>query len=149
MKFVPDKNTHSNAAKPQAFREGIDIMDGKARLNILVVDDEPQIRDILRRKLEKSGYGVCEAANGQEAIDELRRTHFDLVLADILMPEKDGLEVIMFVQREQPDVKCVAISAPSNRVFLQSAKLLGATRIIEKPFEIQEVENIVRELIGT
>jgi len=126
----------------------MDVTDAKKMRNILVVDDEPQIRDILRRKLEKSGYGVWEAANGQEAIDELRAGKFDLVLADILMPEKDGLEVIMFIQREQPSVKCVAISAPSNKVFLQSAQLLGATRIIEKPFEIQEVENVVRELIG-
>lgn len=90
-----------------------------------------------------------EASNGQEAIDELRQGQFDLVLADILMPEKDGLEVIMFIQREQPSVKSVAISAPSNRIFLQSAQLLGATRIIEKPFEIQEAEDIVRELIGS
>ena len=115
---------------------------------ILVVDDEPQIRDILKRKLEQSGYGVTEAANGQEAIDKLEQGQFDLVLADILMPEKDGLEVIMYIQREQPQVKCVAISAPSNRVFLQSAELLGAAEIIEKPFELAEVEAIVKKLLA-
>jgi len=115
---------------------------------ILVVDDEEQIRDVLRRKLEQCGYHVAEAANGQEAIDRLQEDQYDLVLADILMPEKDGLEVIMFLQREQPLVKCIAISAPSNRVFLQSAELLGATRVIEKPFELKEVEAIVKELLS-
>ena len=114
---------------------------------ILVVDDEPQIRDILKRKLEQSGYEVAEAENGREAIEMLQREQYDLVLADILMPEKDGLEVIMFIQREQPLVKCVAISAPSNRVFLQSAELLGATRVIEKPFELKEVEAVVKKLL--
>jgi CheY-like chemotaxis protein len=115
---------------------------------ILVVDDEPQIRDILRKKLEQSGYHVSEAVNGQEAIDMLEESQFDLVLADILMPEKDGLEVIMYIQREQPLVKCVAVSAPSNRVFLQSAELLGATKIIEKPFELKEVDAIVKNLLS-
>jgi CheY-like chemotaxis protein len=115
---------------------------------ILVVDDESQIRDILRRKLEMSGYDVYEASNGQEAIDMLQEQRFDLVLADILMPMKDGLEVIMFLQREQPMVKSIAISAPSNRVFLQSAELLGATQVIEKPFELKEVDAIVKKLIG-
>jgi len=118
------------------------------RRQILVVDDEDQIRDVLRRTLEKSGYDVTEASNGQEAIDILQEQQFDLVLADILMPKKDGLEVIMFIQREQPAVKCIAISAPSNRVFLQSAELLGATEVIEKPFELKEVEAIVKRLIG-
>jgi len=146
--FELEKNRPSGDVNPRPLGDAMDVSDAKKLRNILVVDDEPQIRDILRRKLEKSGYGVWEAANGQEAIDELRAGKFDLVLADILMPEKDGLEVIMFIQREQPSVKCVAISAPSNKVFLQSAQLLGATRIIEKPFEIQEVENVVRELIG-
>lgn len=116
---------------------------------ILVVDDDAQIREMLRRKLDQCGYDVGVASNGVEAIETLEKDRYDLVIADILMPEKDGLEVIMFLQREQPHVKCVAISAPSNRVFLQSAELLGATSVLEKPFELKEVADLVARLLST
>jgi CheY-like chemotaxis protein len=114
---------------------------------ILVVDDESQIRSMLRQALTRSGYDVDEAADGKQAIDMLRQGSYDVVIADILMPEKDGLEVIMYLQRESPLTKCVAISAPSNRVFLQSAQLLGATRVVEKPFTPSEIENAIREVL--
>jgi CheY-like chemotaxis protein len=116
---------------------------------ILVVDDEPQIRSMLRTWLERSGYEVTEAGDGKQAIDTLRKEPFDVVIADILMPEKDGLEVIMYLQRESPMTKCVAMSAPSNRVFLQSAQLLGATRVVEKPFSATDIENAIRDVLGT
>jgi CheY-like chemotaxis protein len=114
---------------------------------ILVVDDEPQIRTMLRDWLQRGGYEVKEAADGKQAIDVLRKESFDVVIADILMPEKDGLEVIMYLQRESPLTKCVAISSPSNRVFLQSAQLLGATRVVEKPFTAAEIEAAVQEVL--
>lgn len=116
--------------------------------HILIVDDDHQIRDVLRRKLERCGYKVSEAANGREAIECIEAEVFDLVIADILMPEKDGLEVIMYLQREQPMTKSIVISAPSNRVFLQSAELLGATRVVEKPFELDEIEAAVKEVFA-
>lgn len=116
---------------------------------ILVVDDEPQIRSMLREWLTRVGFDVSEASDGKEAIETLRRELFDVVIADILMPEKDGLEVIMYLQRERPLTKCVAISAPSNRVFLQSAQLLGATRVVEKPFTPAEIEAAVRDALAS
>lgn len=116
---------------------------------ILVVDDEPQIRSMLRELLTRVGFDVSEASDGKEAIETLRRELFDVVIADILMPEKDGLEVIMYLQRERPLTKCVAISAPSNRVFLQSAQLLGATRVVEKPFTPAEIEAAVRDVLAS
>lgn len=114
---------------------------------ILIVDDEPQIREMLARKLESS-YDVTIAANGREAIDNLEKTDFDVVIADILMPEKDGLEVVMYIHRERPETKSIVISSPSNRVFLQSAELLGATRVIEKPFTPSEIEAMIKELLA-
>ena len=113
---------------------------------VLVVDDEPEIRQMVRELLTRAGYDVTEAADGKLAIEALRKQPFDVVISDILMPEKDGLEVIMFLQRESPLTKCIAMSAPSNRVFLQSAQLLGATRVIEKPFTASELESAVRDL---
>jgi len=116
---------------------------------ILVVDDEPQIRSMLRTWLTRSDYDVSEASDGKQAIEMLRKESFDVVIADILMPEKDGLEVIMYLQRESPMTRCVAMSAPSNRVFLQSAQLLGATRVVEKPFTMTEIENAHRDVLET
>ena len=116
---------------------------------ILVVDDEQQIRDLLRESLTRAGYEVVEAPDGKQAIDLLRKQTFDIVISDILMPEKDGLEVIMYLQRESPMTKCIAISAPSNRVFLQSAQLLGATRVVEKPFTVADIEAAIRESLQT
>jgi len=114
---------------------------------ILIVDDEPQIRNMLREWLTRSGFDVADAADGKQAIEILRRESFDVVIADILMPEKDGLEVIMYLQRESPLTKCVAISSPSNRVFLQSAQLLGATRVVEKPLTGADVEAAIRDVL--
>jgi len=114
---------------------------------ILIVDDEPQIRNMLRDWLTRSGYDVVDAPDGKQAIEILRRESFDVVVADILMPEKDGLEVIMYLQRESPLTKCVAISSPSNRVFLQSAQLLGATRVVEKPLTGADVESAIRDVL--
>jgi len=114
---------------------------------ILVVDDEQQVRDILRRKMEQCGYRVGEAANGKEAIDKLNADEFDLVISDIMMPERDGLEVIMHLRKTQPEVKVIAISAPGNEVFLNSAKALGAHRVFQKPFSLEEIARAVEELI--
>jgi len=116
---------------------------------ILIVDDEPQIRNMLREWLTRTGYDVTDASDGKQAIEILRRQSFDVVLADILMPEKDGLEVIMYLQRESPLTKCVAMSSPSNRVFLQSAQLLGATRVVEKPFTGADIERAIQDVLNT
>lgn len=80
--------------------------------SILIVDDDAPIRSVLRRKLEQYQYDVCEAADGNEAIRALETTRFDLVITDIIMPEKDGIETICFLRLKQPEVKIIAISAP-------------------------------------
>ena len=119
-----------------------------AMARILVIDDEEDVRTVMKGVLQSAGHEVACAADGEQGLASLRRTGANLVLTDILMPEKDGLEVIMYLQRESPLTKCVAISAPSNRVFLQSAQLLGATRVVEKPFTAAEIEAAVREVLS-
>lgn len=116
---------------------------------ILVVDDEAPIRTLLRRKLEQGGHEITEAENGAQAINRLRAGEFDLVLTDILMPERDGLEVLMFMQRERPETPCVVLSSPSNHVYLESGRLMGAAAILQKPFSLDQVEATVAEVLGT
>ena len=114
---------------------------------ILVADDEAPIRRVLRLKLEECGYDVCEASNGREAIQAIDEAPVDLVITDIIMPEKDGIETILALRKRQPDVKAIAISAPSNQLFLDSARGLGAARTFEKPLNLAELAAAVKELL--
>ena len=115
--------------------------------SILVVDDEPAVRLVIRQKLESCGYDVCEAANGVEAQRALETVPFHLVITDIIMPEMDGIETINFIRKEQPDVKIIAISAPSNELYLESAEGLGAARVFAKPLNLAELAEAVAELV--
>jgi CheY-like chemotaxis protein len=116
--------------------------------NILIVDDEEQIRTVLRQKLERCGYDVCEAADGTEAIRALATIRFDLVITDIIMPDKDGLETILFIRKHQPEVKIIAISGLMNQLYLQNARGLGAARVFQKPLSLASLVDAVEELLS-
>ena len=115
--------------------------------SILIVDDEAPVRSVLRRKLELYDYAICEAADGNEAIRALETETFDLVITDIIMPEKDGIETICFMRMKQPQIKIIAISAPSNQLFLESARGLGAARVFTKPLKLADLADAVKELL--
>src|SRR5215831_7102565 len=96
---------------------------------ILVIDDEDPIRRLLRAALEQRGHQVVEARQGKEALDLHRSQPVELVITDILMPEKDGLEVIMALRREAPQLKVIAISGGGRfrqTEALELAEPLGA-----------------------
>ena len=116
--------------------------------SILVVDDDEQVRDVLRRKLEQCGYDVCEAADGNEAIDALRTVPFDVVITDIIMPERDGIQIVEFVRRECPGTKAIVISVPGNELYLESAHGLGAGRAFVKPLNLEELASTIGELLS-
>lgn len=104
--------------------------------SILVIDDEEPMRIFLRRALEKAGYWVTEARNGREGLIRLKEISPDLVITDILMDEKDGLEIILELRRMRRAVKVIAISGggfSGALNFLDAAQLLGATTL-PKPF---------------
>lgn len=109
--------------------------------SILVVDDEDQIRQLIRTTFEEAGYRVEEASNGKDALDRYRRTPTDLVITDILMPDQDGLECITTLRKEAPTVRIIAITGGSDLIgvlgFLDVAKMLGAYRTLQKPFEMK------------
>ena len=106
--------------------------------SILIVDDDHQIRKLLVRLLEKEGNHVTVASNGDEAIKQYDKAHIDLVITDIVMPEKEGIETIMELKRLDPEIKIIAISgggkvSPEN--YLGMAKSMGAIYTIEKPID--------------
>ena len=104
--------------------------------SVLVIDDEAQIRRMLRRVLETEGYEVMDAADGSEGIGLYREHPTDLVLTDILMPEKEGLETIMALKRDFPEVTIFAMSGGgliNAGCCLDMAKSLGAARVYTSP----------------
>lgn len=118
---------------------------------LLIIDDESQIRSMLRQMLEQEGYDVIEASNGEEGIKLYREKPADLVITDILMPVKEGFTTIMELKRDYPEVRIIAISG-GRRIgpeeYLKIAKKFGAIRMINKPFNKEELLNAIEDLIG-
>jgi CheY-like chemotaxis protein len=116
---------------------------------ILVVDDEPAIRAIVRRILEPAGYEVLEAEDGGDAIRVLNREAVHLVITDIFMPGEDGITTIRRVRRRWPELPIIAMSGGSQAGELSAAALaLGARRSISKPFTLAEMLTAVQTVLG-
>ncbi len=118
------------------------------RVRILVVDDDDDVRLVLRRMLEGAGYEVIEAPNGRAAMVECRNQPVDLMITDIFMPDQEGMETINQVRREYPQLKVIAISGQASTVYLKMAKLLGAQATLEKPLRMEKVLETVKEVLG-
>jgi CheY-like chemotaxis protein len=116
--------------------------------SILVADDEEGIRHAIRQTLEMAGFDVCEAANGIEVVKACEAAPFDLAIIDVFMPHRDGLEAIMAVRKQQPDLKIIAVSGAPDNLFLENAAGLGATCVLSKPFRPQQLLRLVNELLG-
>ncbi len=118
---------------------------------LLIVEDDPQVRDMLHQTLEQEGYEIEEAEDGRQAIRQYQEKQPDLVITDIIMPGKDGVEAIHSLRREHPDVKIIAISGGSANIsgddLLQTAKKLGASRVFSKPVDLEELSKAVAEVI--
>jgi two-component system response regulator (stage 0 sporulation protein F) len=113
--------------------------------NILVIDDQDSIRALLRTMLEAAGHEVIEASNGRIGLELYRQRPTDLVITDILMPELNGLDMIVELTREFLDAKVIAISGSGEgKNTLDHAKLLGARRTFRKPFSLPQLLTAVR-----
>ena len=112
---------------------------------ILIIDDEEIIRILLRSALEAEGYEVTEAANGREGLELYRQRPTNLVITDIVMPELNGLDMLLELTREFLHAKVIAISgAGEEKNVLDVAKLLGARQTFQKPFSIPHLLDAVR-----
>ena len=120
---------------------------------ILVIEDDVDFRTMLKLKLEHRGYEVVEAQDGKEGIQLYRQAPTDLIITDIIMPEKEGIETIIELKRDYPDVKIIAISGGSLRIdaefCLWYAKELGVPYTFTKPFDFKEFLSAVQELLAT
>ena len=117
---------------------------------ILIIDDEPQIRSMLRLMLERDGYEVVEAPDGIEGIRVYRQNPADLIITDLIMPNKDGIGMIIDLKKEFPDVKIIAMSGGGlNKPegYLKGAKKLGAARTLTKPIDREEMLRAVKNTL--
>lgn len=118
--------------------------------SILVVDDDEMVRDAIASALKRADYSVLEAADGREAASRFKTEPVDLVITDILMPERDGLETIQALNRGADSVPIIAMTGLSSRssLYLEMARTFGAVRVLEKPFELTELIRVTKELLA-
>lgn len=117
---------------------------------ILVIDDEIEIRNLLQDVLEGAGHSVSVAEDGGKGLLLFEQQDFDLIITDLIMPDKEGLETIKEMQSRRPGAKIIAISGggqagPVN--YLKMAELFGAQMTLEKPFKMQELVECVESLL--
>lgn len=118
---------------------------------ILVVDDDSQVLQVVSEMLRIDGHEVVMAANGQQAIDQFEIEGFDLVVTDIIMPEKEGLETIANLRGRDTYVPIIAISGggrAGNLDYLETARYIGADGTLAKPFGRQDLLNTVNQVLG-
>jgi DNA-binding response OmpR family regulator len=117
---------------------------------ILVVDDDDKVRQAICDALELHGHEIVPAGNGVRALESYKAGVFDLVITDIVMPEKEGLETIIELRGLSPDLAILAISGGGSFVpggYLKSALMLGADKALEKPFSLSILLDVVDELL--
>ena len=129
----------------------ISELNAETSTTLLVIEDDQLVRSVIRRMLEAKGHEVVEAEDGRRGILLYRKKPTDLVITDIVMPTKEGLETIREIRRDFPDVKIIAISGGgriSPNDYLDLAKKFGALRTFVKPFEWEDLISAVSEVLS-
>lgn len=118
---------------------------------ILIVEDDKEMREMLKLSLTRRKYTVFEAGDGKEAIIHFKPSITDLVVTDLIMPEEDGLKVIIKLREIKPSIKIIAISGGGKvgpGSYLNLAKALGANAIFSKPFSTRDLISKIEELVN-
>lgn len=128
--------------------------------NVLVVDDEVEVGEVVRRVLERAGYAVTVASNAAAGLDAVARQPPDVVITDIIMPRVHGVELIKILRERFPRIRVIAISgggsfgplaykpdAISTHAYLAAAREAGAEEILTKPFDLTDLIAAVRRLL--
>jgi len=117
---------------------------------ILVIDDDEQVLDMLYESLTREGYDVLRASNGEQGLRLYRQEHVDLIITDIIMPEKEGIETIIELRQDFPDVKIIAMSGGGRigtKDYLHLAKIFGVQRTFTKPVAREQLLDAITELL--
>jgi DNA-binding response OmpR family regulator len=121
-----------------------------ARKRVLIIDDDADLRTLIRAYLEEDGFEVATAADGREGLLAQRRAPAEVVVTDIFMPGKEGIETVFDLQREFPEARIIAMSGGTNAArgtdYLGLARRLGARKTLAKPFSLRQLADAVREV---
>ena len=117
---------------------------------ILLIDDDNSLRKIMAMGLADAGHQVVQAKDGIEGVACFRTEHFDLVITDLIMPKKEGIETIADLRRECPSLPIIAISGDlkNSGLYLQIAQQIGATRTLLKPFDLATLQRAAAEILA-
>ncbi|HAS81171.1 MAG TPA: response regulator [Verrucomicrobia bacterium] len=119
---------------------------------ILVIEDDEQFCQMLAQMLRQAGHQVETAANGVLGLERFRASAPELVITDILMPEKDGIDTILEIKREATDTRLIAISGGRRAITpqfnLDSAALIGVQQVLAKPFSRQQILEAVEAALS-
>ncbi len=119
-------------------------------MRVLVIEDDPDLRSLMQAYLESEGYEVETAADGRDGIRSQRRRPAAVVVTDIFMPGKEGIETVFDLKREFPDTRIIAISGGPHTAtgmdYLGLARQLGAARTLAKPFSMRQLADAVRDV---
>lgn len=120
--------------------------------NILIIEDDSQFRAMLEQMLKQDGHQVTSAENGEVGLNIYPKLHPDLVITDILMPKKDGIEVILGIRQQSADTKIIAISGGRRSITadfnLASAQLIGVNAVLSKPFSRVELQRVINNVLS-
>ena len=119
---------------------------------VLIVEDDKELREMLKLSLLRRNFTVLEAENGKAAITHFKPLITDLVVTDLIMPEEDGLKVVIKLRELKPTIKIIAISGGGKvgpGSYLNLAKALGADAIYSKPFSINDLITKIEQLLDT
>ena len=117
---------------------------------VLVIDDDSLVRSTIRRLLEREDFTVFEARHGADGLSVIAAQPIDLVITDILMPDKEGIETILEIRQSFPTLPIIATSGgdrTGNNEYLEMASKLGADRVLPKPFRSRELLAMIGEIL--
>lgn len=119
--------------------------------SILIIEDESELCELLKKVMEQAGFTVLTAGNGSEGLEVYAKNQCPLVITDIIMPKKEGLETILELRQLNPDVKIIAISGGGKsgrgKDILRHAKMCGATETMDKPLILKDLVILVNNLL--
>jgi DNA-binding NtrC family response regulator len=115
--------------------------------SILIVDDEPIVRESIRDWLKDSGYDVYTAESGEEALSLVEKQEFSIIIIDVRLPGKTGIKVLSEIKQQKPQIKSIVITAYPSAELAAEAMKLGAVDYLIKPINPDDLEQLIRDTL--
>ena len=114
---------------------------------VLVVDDDPRVREVLQDVIEAQGYRVISVGTGEEVMKEVNKRHFDLIFLDLVLPDKTGVEVLAEIKAKDKKAVVVIVTGYGDDPIAMEAMTLGPLLLIRKPFKVEDIVEVLNVVI--